>query len=56
MTEATATIETLTTFKNVDNTVATMKDTEISTVFDVFQGPFGEMFRNMMEEEAENNG
>lgn len=57
LTEATATIETLTTFKNVGNTVATMKDTEISTVFDVFKEPFGEMFREMMmEEEAENNG
>ena len=56
LTEATATIETLTTFKNVGNTVATLKDVEISTVFDVFKGPFGEMFREMMEEEAENNG
>ena len=56
MTEATATIETITTFKNVDNTVATLKDANIDTVYNVFKAPFGEMFRNMMAEEAENNG
>lgn len=57
MTDATAVIETITTFKNVDNTVANLKDANIDTVYNVFKEPFGAMFREMMmEEEAENNG
>ena len=56
MTDVTAVIETITTFKNVDNTVANLKDANIDTVYNVFKEPFGEMLRNMMMEEAENNG
>ena len=51
-------VETVTTFKNIDNTAANLGNAKVSSVADVFREPFGDMFRELFasEKEEENNG